>query len=138
MQIEQTHWREGKGWAPPLSRTLRDAHLVLLFGGTEVLKDPQHVAALRQAYPEAHLLGCSTSGEIYDTQVTDDTLVATAVRFESTAIKSAAVAIDTDASSFAAGQQLARQLDTTGLVHVFVLANGLHVNGSELVAGLVN
>jgi hypothetical protein len=138
MQIEQTRWRPGRGWVPALSRTLRDAHLVLLFGGTDVLKDPQHVAALRQVYPEAHLLGCATSGEIYDTQVTDDTLVATAVRFESTAIKSAAVAMDADITSFAAGQQLAQQLNANGLVHVFVLANGLSVNGSELVAGLVN
>ena len=35
------------------------------------------------------------------------------------------------------GQLLAQSLDTEGLVHVFVLSDGLKINGSELVKGLV-
>jgi hypothetical protein len=38
--------------------------------------------------------------------------------------------------SFDAGQTLAQSLDPQGLVHVFVLSDGLNVNGSALVQGL--
>src|SRR5262249_35809912 len=40
------------------------------------------------------------------------------------------------ASSDAAGEALVQQLDPVGLVHVFVLSEGLRVNGSALVRGL--
>jgi len=42
----------------------------------------------------------------------------------------------TEADSRAAGERLARELDPDGLRGVFVLSEGLNVNGSELVRGL--
>jgi len=114
----------------------RAAHLVLLFGATSVLKEKKQLDEIRRSYPEAHLLGCSTAGEICDTQVLDDTLVATAIEFESTRIACAKVRIDRAGNSFQGGVQLARLLPKAGLVHLFVLSDGLHVNGSELVEGL--
>ena len=39
-------------------------------------------------------------------------------------------------SSFVTGERLTQSLDKDELVHVFVLSDGLNVNGSELVAGL--
>ena len=36
-----------------------------------------------------------------------------------------------------AGEQLGRELDQKGLVHIFVLAEGVHINGSDFVKGLV-
>jgi hypothetical protein len=40
-------------------------------------------------------------------------------------------------NSFKAGQQLSRSLEKEDLVHVFVLSDGLKINGSELVKGLI-
>ena len=58
MQIEQTQWMQGKRWKPaPPGRLGAGAHLVLLFGGTDVLREQHHVNELTQAYPNAHLLG---------------------------------------------------------------------------------
>ena len=37
---------------------------VLLFGGTEVLKNSKLIGEVRQAYPKARVQGCSTAGEI--------------------------------------------------------------------------
>jgi hypothetical protein len=137
MQIEQTRWTQSKGWEPTAPGRLGEAaQLVLLFGSTAVLKDQQHLAEIKQAYSAAHLLGCSTSGEIYETQVFDDSLVATAIQFEDTQIQGVRVKLSDGISSFEAGERLAKELDKAGLVHVFVLTDGLHVNGSELVAGL--
>jgi hypothetical protein len=137
MQIEQTRWTQGNGWEPTAPGRLGEAaQLVLLFGSTAVLKDQHHLDEIKRAYPTAHLLGCSTSGEIYETQVFDDSLVATAIQFEDTQIQGVRVKLSDGISSFEAGERLAKELDKAGLVHVFVLSDGLHVNGSELVAGL--
>lgn len=110
--------------------------MVLLFGSTSVLKGKRPLDEIRQSYPHAHLLGCSTAGEICDTQVLDDSLVATAIEFESIKIASAKVRIDGAGNSLQGGAQLARLLPQEGLVHLFVLSDGLCVNGSALVEGL--
>ena len=138
MKIEQTMWTQSTGWVPEYTGTLADsAQLVLMFGATQVLKDTKHYCRIRETYPSAHILGCSTAGEICGTQVFDDSLVATAVYFEHTRIKSAQIRLGEVKNSFEAGERLASSLNGTGLVHVLVISDGLAVNGSELVAGIV-
>jgi len=89
-------------------------------------------------YPGASFLGCSTAGEICGTEVTDDSLVATAVQLESARIKGDRIRVTDSSESYEAGKTLARGLTAADLVHVFVLSDGLNVNGSELVKGLVS
>jgi hypothetical protein len=137
MKIEQTRWIQGKGWdSTRPGASGNQAQLVLVFGSHALLKERTCIAELKQAYPLAYLLGCSTAGEIYDTQVLDDTLVVTAIQFEYSTLQYAHARIVDNMSSVAVGEQLARKLDTRGLTHVFVLSDGLQINGSELVAGL--
>jgi hypothetical protein len=94
------------------------------------------ISEVRGAYPDAIVFGCSTAGEICDTRVTDDTLVVTAAAFEHTKLEHRWVSMSDVRDSRDAGERLARCLPPDGLVHVFVLSDGLQVNGSELVAGL--
>jgi hypothetical protein len=138
MRIEQTSWTEAYGWEPDKPRDLgKSAQLVLMFGTTSILKEQKQFQEIRTAYPNAHMLGCSTAGEICGTRVFDDSLVATAVQFEHTQITGAKVKLSNVESSFQAGEQLATSLDKDGLVHVLVISDGNEVNGSELVRGLV-
>lgn len=89
-------------------------------------------------YPKAHILGCSTSGEICGTRVSDNSLVVTAVNFEFSQFNGTQVNLDeVDGSSYEAGVCLARSLDQNDLMHVFLLSDGLNVNGSDLARGLV-
>ena len=135
MRTEQFRFTEGQGWEPAPGG-LTGAQLVLLFGGTRLLRERLGLRELRGAYPGAHLMGCSTSGEILGTAVGDDTLVATAVRFDRARVAGASARIGDASESRAVGERLARALPAEGLLHVFVLSDGLRVNGSELVAGL--
>ncbi len=138
MKIEQRCWTAGRGWEPAAPGAMKEsAHLVLVFGATSLLRDHDHLARLGRIYPGAHILGCSTAGEIFGTRVLDDSLVVTAVHFESTRIYGAKIKLDTVKSSREAGERLARHLKPEGLVHVVVLSDGLKVNGSDLVKGLV-
>ncbi len=138
MNIEQRKWTEAGGWEPGNPGDLgNSAQLVLLFGNKTILRKKKLFSEIKQVYPNAHLLGCSTAGEIYGTQVSDDSLVVTAVSFEHTQLKGTKVKIDKMENSFKAGQQLSRSLEKEDLVHVFVLSDGLKINGSELVKGLI-
>ena len=139
MKVDQHRWAEATGWESELPGELAEsAQLVLLFGNTAILKEKKQLDKIKTAYPKAHLLGCSTAGEICDTKVTDDSLVATAVNFEFSQLKGAQVKLSNVGNSFQAGEHLAGSLDKEGLVHVFVLSDGVEVNGSDLVKGLVN
>lgn len=137
MKIEQNRWTEGKGWEPaPPGKLGGSADLVLLFGSRAILKNSTQFDLIRKTFPKAHLMGCSTAGEIYDTQVSDDSLVMTAIQFEHTRINGTRIKIGEVKDSFQAGERLAQSLDKKELVHVFVLSDGLKINGSDLVRGL--
>ena len=137
MKIEQSKWSKTTEWRPqPPGSLSASAHLILVFGATTVLKDAELLEQLKAAYPTAHMLGCSTAGEICGTQVTDDSLVVTAVHFEHTRVAGSQIRFGEVRDSFHAGESLARLLDPLGLVHVLVLSDGLIVNGSDLVRGL--
>jgi len=133
LRIDQFRWTVGGGWEPRRPGAA-DADLLLVFGATDRLREPGPYEEACAAYPGAFRFGCSTAGDIYDTQVSDDSLVVTAVRFAATRIVGVCTADLED--SFRAGERLAAALDPEGLVHVFVVTDGLHVNGSALVKGL--
>src|SRR5262249_28008971 len=105
-------------------------------GAPGFLEQPQAIKELRRAYPKAHMLGCSSAGEIVGTTVRDGALSVAVARFEKTTMSTAAVEVSDAAQSFNAGRDLARRLDRPGLRGVLVLSEGLKVNGSQLVKGL--
>jgi hypothetical protein len=115
----------------------QSAQLVLVFGARAVLQDLQLVESIRKFYPAASILGCSTAGEICGAEVSDDSLVATAIHFEHTQVRTAQASLDANSDSAEAGEFLAQALPHEGLVHVLILSDGLRVNGSDLVRGLL-
>lgn len=136
MQTAQCTWTPDAGWSDPGPGALEGADLVLVFAGRDVLEQAP-LADLAAAWPEARIVGCSTAGEIRDTEVRDGSLVATAIRFGNTGVSSAEVQVDAFAGDgAAAGRAVADALPHEDLRHVFILSDGLAVNGSALVAGL--
>lgn len=138
MKIQQKKFSKSKGW-----EVLRDdnfnselCNFVLAFGSREIISEPEIFSYIKSSYPNATILLNSTSGEIIDTQVTDDTVSLTSILFEKTKIKIASTQIDKVKDSYDAGKQLAEQVDPSGLKYVMVISDGQKVNGSELVLGL--
>jgi hypothetical protein len=137
MKVEQVRWQKDSGFRTVYGEGLNnDAHLVLVFGSKAVLKEQAIIEEVKKLYPKAHMLGCSTAGEISGTQVFDDSLVVSAIRFDSTPIAGTSIKLGEVGSSFEAGERLAHSINKNNLAHVFVLSDGLKVNGSELVKGL--
>lgn len=137
MQIEQRQWTESGGWCVVRAcASLDSPQLVLVFGSRDALQRPHVLDDLRERYGAAHLVGCSTAGEICGTAVHNETVVATAIQFEHTAVRAAWYAVDDPAESEAAGEALAASLNAPGLTHVFILSEGLRIHGSHLIRGL--
>lgn len=137
MRLHHLVHQAGSGWTTPLpSEDDGPDTLVLAFGAPGYADDWGAFAQLSAAFPRAQLMGCSTAGEIAGAAVQDASISATVVRFHGTRLRRACAGIPTAADSRAAGLQLAQQLAAPDLRAVFVLSDGLCVNGSALVDGL--
>lgn len=137
MKIDQQLWTQKDGWQFRHQQQVgADAQLVLVFGSRTLLEDQQHYDTLRARYPHAHLLMASTSGEIIDEQVLDESMVVTAMAFSHTRVQVAQTRVAQQGSCVEVGKQLAQALDAPDLAYVLVISDGLLINGSDLVAGL--
>lgn len=108
---------------------------MLLFGAGSLVTDPAIFAAKRAEFPNAHIVSCSTSGEIVDDAVFDETIALTAIQFDHTRIRYAQMNVNQHTSSFETGKPLMKELDAADLVTVFVISEGCFSNGSKLVNG---
>lgn len=110
--------------------------LVIAFGEKQLLNKSDAFERVLQKFPSAHIATCSTAGEIYGTEVLNDSLSIIAFEFEHTPIQTSKVNITEHKSSFEAGVSLINEIDQTNLKYIFVLSDGGKVNGSELVRGI--
>ena len=77
MRVDQWSWSEANGWN---GSTSSDANLVLFFGARAALECGTRYRQLRERFPEAHILGCSSGGQILNDDVTDDEIAGAALR----------------------------------------------------------
>lgn len=112
------------------------AHLVLAFGERQCLEKLKPYEHIRTLYPNAEIVINSTSGEIYNDKVYNNTIIVTAIEFEKTSIKTTQVAIQNHLQSSNVGLQLAENLLAEDLAAIFIISDGANVNGSELIAAL--
>lgn len=137
MKTEQRQWTAEGGWMESKNANLADsADLVFVFGSRTLLEDSSKYDEVKGFYPSANIIMGSTAGEIMEDLVYDDSLVVTAVKFEKTELKVCSMSIQDAADSHDAGVQMAEKLKGDNLTHVFLLSDGLHVNGSEIVKGI--
>lgn len=136
MHIQQTLWTAAAGWQHLDGKGPMPADVVLYFAAPETLNDEAEYGALQALYPGAHVLGCTTGGEILDAKVFDGAIAATAIRFDRSTVRVTSQPILGRQDSAAVGSRLAADLIGEGLKGVFVLSDGTQVNGSDLVRGL--
>ena len=139
MKTTQYKWSQSDGWKPDLlPGEVGRQDVVFVFGARPLIQAGQLVDELRGHFKGAAILGCSTSGEIVGDEVVDDSVIATAVIFDHTRLRTASATIAEAKSSYAVGVELARKLNDASLRHVFVVSDGLNVNGSDLARGLAS
>jgi hypothetical protein len=115
-----------------------ESTLVAIFGWRGMQDEAGPLDDLRKAFPHSHLIGCSTSGEISGAQLLDESVSVAVMRLARTRLKSVSAAVSRPEDSRRAGEHIAEQLSGDGLCAIFVLSDGLNVNGSELVRGMTS
>lgn len=138
MQLHTLLYTKKSGWSekefPPMDS---DNTLIIIFASPNMKDEAKSVIAeLHGSYPKSKMLGCSSAGEILGNRIYDNSLTIAIVRFESTVIKIFKTSLTNSSESFAAGESIAKELKANELSGIFVLSDGLNVNGSELVSGI--
>lgn len=135
MRTAQIRWSSEAGWEKePDFAAIAD--LVMVFADHDFFHSDTCFNDLRATFPKAHIVGCSSSGSVCGVEISDGDVVATAIKFEHSNIRLASVDVVEGVSASDAGAHLMKALKGEGLRHVFVLSDGLTVNGSELALGL--
>ena len=126
----------GGRWNSPFPSVDSPTTLVLAFGNSALFEQPEPLNQLAAAFPQSKILGCSTSGEIHARCLEESSLSCVAFQFRKTRLATAYAPVRSAADSTRAGELIAEQLAAPDLKAVFVLSDGLQVNGSDLVAGI--
>jgi PAS domain S-box-containing protein len=107
--------------------------LIQIFSGILDRQKIQSCAKLlKDAFVHAHIIGCTTAGEIAGTFMLDETFTISISIFENASIKSSCI-IDSD--SAISGQKLAEAIVTEGTKLCILFADGIKLNGEELLRG---
>lgn len=135
MKINQIRWSEKSGWGA-LPGGAVDADVVMVFADHPFFQTPACYKELREKFPRAHIVGSSSSGSVMGVEISDGDLVVTAIKLEKSTVRLASIDIAQPTDSRELGVALMGKLGAPDLRHVFVLSDGLLVNGSELAQGL--
>jgi len=138
MKVQQLHYEKGE-WKSNFSKPSFDAskaQLVLVFGDAGLITQQHILDRVSQLYLNASIVYSSTAGEIVGSGAFDETIVVTAIEFEKTTIRSVVANVQEYPDSRNIGNYLMKQLEASDLNFVFVISDGTHINGSELVDGL--
>ncbi|CAA0106442.1 Uncharacterised protein [Zhongshania aliphaticivorans] len=131
MKTELFSWQDG--WDSETG--MADAELIIYFSAPQIIRAHDVSSILRSRYPNARQIGCSSGGEIYGAEVLDGSISGVALSFEHAAFSIAnAPLVETE--EYKIGIKLGSELRCDDLKLVFILSDGLNVNGSELVRGL--
>lgn len=137
MWVEQSIWTPKSGWSTTKkSDKSASAALALVFGAPEMLRDALRYDEIKAHYPSAMIAIGTTGGEIHGREVCDGSISVTALGFGSVTVDGASVSVEKVPDIFIAGAQLGQALSRPDLKAIFVLSDGIKVNGSDLIRGL--
>ncbi|WP_115705103.1 FIST signal transduction protein [Legionella sainthelensi] len=137
MEIKAFQFFKKKGWSLKEFPELDSANtLVLIFAAPEFYDFHEPILQLADFYSQSKIVGCSTAGEIFGNYLFDHSIAVVVAKFTHTTLKLAKALVNQSNESKNTGMLIAEQLKDTHLRSIFVLSDGLNVNGSELVKGL--
>ncbi len=136
MKIAQFLYTKNKGWQGEFPDEPMSPNLVLVFGNQTRCNTDVIAQWLQENYPNVPVMGCSTAGEIFNTEVYDDSFSITAIEFEHAQTQLEQVDFKSTSDSKEVGVSLAKKFKQKDLRWLFVLSDGLNINGTQLVAGI--
>lgn len=136
MKIAQYIFTNDTNWKLNSGNEITDADLLIVFGQRQKIESTKAYTLLKKQFANAQIIGCTSAGDILGTKVLEESIVATAIKFEKSKVVSKHIKINTSEESFDAGKSIIASFNPTNLKHIFVLTDGLEVNGSQFVLGM--
>lgn len=137
MELQIYCYKPDLGWDRTPDASLdSDQTLLILFAASRLSGIEHPLEELRNRFPNSISVGCSTAGEIYGDELSEDSLVLAVARFQHTRLRVVCTSLTDVGESSQAGKELADSLLEDDLRGLFVLSEGLQVNGTRLIEGL--
>jgi hypothetical protein len=114
-----------------------NANLVIAFGERLFLEKTAPYQKLKGLYPNANIVTCSTSGQISNNNLVQNNLVATAIAFEKTKIRTTEIDILLNPDIKLLGKKIKEDLLSDDLKSILVFSEGSFINGTELINELI-
>ena len=114
-----------------------NANLVIAFGERIFLEKTLPYQKIKGLYPNATIVICSTSGQISNSNLVQNNLVATAISFEKTKIKASEIDILLNPDIKLLGKKIKDDLLSDDLKSILVISEGSLINGTELINELI-
>ena len=119
-------------WSEPFDPTMDSENTMILVFFESTLVIDKHLKKIKDFYPKSKILGCSTSGEIQNGEINDNSIVCTVVKFDHTRLKLISLPIDYS-NSAQVGRSLSDSLALPELKNILLFTDGLNIDGSDLI-----
>ncbi len=137
--MKLTTYSFNTAWDKPFDKGLNsDKSLVIVFASAKKSLIQKPLNEIVKHFCNATIIGASTAGEILQDELLGDSVVVAVMNFNSTRIKKISEPLSNMQHSFKSGQKIATELQEDDLKAIFLLSDGLNVNGSQLTAGIAS
>ena len=135
MKLEYYSYTNGT-WNQKLDSTMDSMNtLVMIFGSSNLEQNKDALQDINTNFLKSIIIGSSTAGEINMDELQEDSFVVAVLQFQNTKIRLYSQHINSTKDSYLIGSKLAENLLEKDLKSIFVLSDGLNINGSQLTNG---
>ncbi|MCB0317434.1 MAG: FIST C-terminal domain-containing protein [Bdellovibrionales bacterium] len=136
MEINTYLLKESDSIEKQIAGSVGENIMIISFVSPSYSKKEEFFKKVSELYPSAKIIGCSTSGEIFQDTLSDDSVAMSVCSFDNTRIKQVTIPVKSSEDSYSVGVELATSLRAEKLKGVFILSDGLSVNGTSLANGI--
>lgn len=129
-------YRVGEGWSAPFPDVDGENTLVLVFAASMTWHEQAPLEELRSAFPNSIIAGSGASETVHGGELLADVISVGITRFHSTEPVLAVAELAESSGSREAGRTIGRALEIPALKGILLFSKGLHVEATELVAGI--
>ena len=110
--------------------------LVLIFGNSDEIESSNELRKINERFSDSFVVGCSTGTNITGKKTFDSGISGIAMGCDNSTIRHSCARIEDSIQSYELGAKIGLDLDADDLVAVFVMCDGLFINGSEIIKGI--
>ncbi|MES2802181.1 MAG: FIST N-terminal domain-containing protein [Bdellovibrionota bacterium] len=119
-------------WSEPFDPSMDSENTMILVFFESTLVIDQHLKNIKDVYPKSKIIGSSTSGEIQNGEIHDNSIVCVVTKFEQTRLKLVSSPINFTTSA-QVGRTISEALASPELKNILLFTEGLSIDGSVLI-----